>query len=73
MTTDTRYRVISKNSNGIRVMVDPKRVSEFMLARCQMGRGLRHYIVIKSDKRGDRIVNFARADAQVISQALETA
>lgn len=73
MNRELSYRVISKNSNGIRVMSDHKRVAEFMLARCQMGRGLRHYIVIKSDKTGDRIVNFARADARIIAQTLETA
>lgn len=73
MNTDIRYRVISKSSNSIRIMVDPKRVSDFMLARFQMGRGFRHYIVIKSDKQGDRIVNLNRSDSKLIEQALEAA
>lgn len=73
MNTDTRYRVISKSSNGIRVMLEPKRVADFILARCQMGRGFRHYIVIKSDKQGDRIVSLNRSDSKLIEQALESA
>lgn len=71
--TPTTYRIISKNSNTIKVMRDAKRVTDFVLARYQMGKSLTAYIVIKSDNKGDRIISIVKSDPAIMEKTIEAA
>lgn len=73
MVIATVYRVISKSNNTMKVMRDSKRVADFLLARYQMGKGLNSYIIIKSDKTGDRIIRINRSDATLMEKTIEEA
>lgn len=73
MVITTVYRIIAKSTNTMKVMRDSKRVADFLLARYHMGKGLSGYIVIKSDKTGDRIIKINRSDATIIEKTIEEA
>ena len=68
MEKPTIYRIVTKDGNQVRQMRDTFRVACFML-----GRRLDAYIIIKSDKDGDRVVSFTSSDVAVIEQDLKAA
>ena len=68
MDNTETYRILRKFDGELFVQFTPLSVAAFLL-----GKRVNEYIVIKSDNRGDRVVNFTDYDCHMMQEQLENA